>query len=127
MQVLFINLGKNKETQDGAADFVEGVEKLLPFADAIVINVSSPNTPGTRPPVCLAPCITPSTPASQPSASDVTVLLRVVAAHLFEHHRVAPRLGYSHTHGLTMPHVTASHHRRNSGLNATAGLGCDGV
>lgn len=45
--MLFINLGKNKETQDGAADFVEGVEKLLPYADAIVVNVSSPNTPGT--------------------------------------------------------------------------------
>eukprot|EP00892_Ulva_mutabilis_P008048 jgi/Ulvmu1/5615/UM023_0153.1 len=47
-KVLFINLGKNKETKDGAADFVEGVEKLLPFADAIVVNVSSPNTPGLR-------------------------------------------------------------------------------
>lgn len=45
--MLFINLGKNKETQDSAADFVEGVEKLLPYADAIVVNVSSPNTPGT--------------------------------------------------------------------------------
>lgn len=41
-----VNLGKNKETEDGAADFEIGVRRLLPYADAIVINVSSPNTPG---------------------------------------------------------------------------------
>lgn len=80
VQVLFINLGKNKETQDGAADFVEGVEKLMPFADAIVINVSSPNTPGMPTPACLAPCTTLGAPACQQVAFDATVLLRAVAA-----------------------------------------------
>lgn len=46
VQIVMVNLGKNKETEDGAADFEEGVRRLLPYADAIVINVSSPNTPG---------------------------------------------------------------------------------
>ena len=67
-----VNLGKNKETEDGAADFEEGVGRLLPYADAIVINVSSPNTPGTPIPAAsrrfrcaqssanlLAPCFAP--------------------------------------------------------------------
>lgn len=49
VQILMVNLGKNKETEDGAADFEQGVSKLLPYADAIVINVSSPNTPGMLP------------------------------------------------------------------------------
>ncbi len=44
--ILGINLGKNKEQVDAAADYVTGLNKLGNFADYIVINVSSPNTPG---------------------------------------------------------------------------------
>jgi dihydroorotate dehydrogenase len=46
--VLGINLGKNKETQDAAADYEIGARRLGPLADYVVINVSSPNTPGLR-------------------------------------------------------------------------------
>jgi len=46
--IIGVNLGKNKETEDAAADYVIGIEKLAQFADYIVINVSSPNTPGLR-------------------------------------------------------------------------------
>ena len=42
------NLGKNKDTEDAASDYVKGVEILGPLADYLVINVSSPNTPGLR-------------------------------------------------------------------------------
>lgn len=43
-----INLGKNKLTQDAASDFTKGVRGLGPLADYLVVNVSSPNTPGLR-------------------------------------------------------------------------------
>lgn len=43
-----VNLGKNKETEDAVADYVAGVAKLGPCADYLVVNVSSPNTPGLR-------------------------------------------------------------------------------
>ena len=43
-----VNLGKNKDTEDAAEDYALGAEKLSPFADYLVINVSSPNTPGLR-------------------------------------------------------------------------------
>jgi dihydroorotate dehydrogenase len=46
--ILGINLGKNKETQDAAADYEIGARRLGPLADYVVINVSSPNTPGLR-------------------------------------------------------------------------------
>lgn len=49
--LLGINLGKNKTTEDAAADYCIGVEKLAKLADYLVINVSSPNTPG----VCSVP------------------------------------------------------------------------
>ncbi|KAM4597092.1 dihydroorotate dehydrogenase (quinone), mitochondrial [Fundulus diaphanus] len=45
---LGINLGKNKLSPDAAADYSEGVRALGPLADYLVVNVSSPNTPGLR-------------------------------------------------------------------------------
>jgi dihydroorotate dehydrogenase len=45
-----INLGKNKNTPNerAADDYVRALEMLHPYADYIVINVSSPNTAGLR-------------------------------------------------------------------------------
>ena len=42
------NVGKNKHTEDAASDYVKGIEALTPYADYLVCNVSSPNTPGLR-------------------------------------------------------------------------------
>lgn len=48
-KLLAVNLGKNKTTaEESTEDYVKGVQRLGPYADAIVINVSSPNTPGLR-------------------------------------------------------------------------------
>jgi dihydroorotate dehydrogenase len=46
--IVGINLGKNKEQADAAADYAAGTTALGPLADYLVINVSSPNTPGLR-------------------------------------------------------------------------------
>jgi dihydroorotate dehydrogenase len=48
--ILGINLGKSKVTplEEAAADYLRSVDLLLPFARYIVVNVSSPNTPGLR-------------------------------------------------------------------------------
>ena len=45
---LGINLGKNKDTENAADDYSLGAAALAPLADYLVINVSSPNTPGLR-------------------------------------------------------------------------------
>ena len=42
------NLGKNRDTEDAAADYELGVAALAPLVDYLVINVSSPNTAGLR-------------------------------------------------------------------------------
>ena len=42
------NVGKNKVTEDGAADYEIGIEAVAPYADYLVCNISSPNTPGLR-------------------------------------------------------------------------------
>ena len=47
-----VNLGKNKSSEDAADDYSLGAQKLGKHADYLVINVSSPNTPG----MCLPHC-----------------------------------------------------------------------
>ncbi|XP_053696913.1 dihydroorotate dehydrogenase (quinone), mitochondrial-like [Sabethes cyaneus] len=46
--VLGINLGKNKLSKDAIRDYVKGVKRFSGLADYLVINISSPNTPGLR-------------------------------------------------------------------------------
>ncbi len=46
--VVGANLGANKETEDKAADYVAGLERLHGLADYFTVNISSPNTPGLR-------------------------------------------------------------------------------
>ena len=45
---LFINIGKNRNTENEKAlrDYELGLEAFAPFADGFVVNLSSPNTPG---------------------------------------------------------------------------------
>jgi len=42
------NLGKNRDAADATADYCRGVVTLAALADYLVINISSPNTPGLR-------------------------------------------------------------------------------
>lgn len=48
--VLGVNIGKTKATepQDAAADYAYSARLLAGYADYLVVNVSSPNTPGLR-------------------------------------------------------------------------------
>jgi dihydroorotate dehydrogenase len=48
--ILGVNIGKTKAVPDDAAeaDYVASTERLAAYADYLVVNVSSPNTPGLR-------------------------------------------------------------------------------
>ncbi|MCP2637109.1 quinone-dependent dihydroorotate dehydrogenase [Microbacterium sp. HD4P20] len=48
--VLGVNIGKSRvvEVADATADYVRSASLLAPLADYLVVNVSSPNTPGLR-------------------------------------------------------------------------------
>jgi len=49
-KMLAVNLGKNKDTPiaDAGEDFLKGIRVFAPYADVVVINISSPNTEGLR-------------------------------------------------------------------------------
>ncbi|MGE5268347.1 MAG: quinone-dependent dihydroorotate dehydrogenase [Thiohalocapsa sp.] len=46
--VVGVNLGKNRDSADAFADYALGVRRTAALADYLVVNVSSPNTPGLR-------------------------------------------------------------------------------
>ena len=46
--LLGVNLGKNKTSTDEVDDYIRGIRQLGPYADYLVVNISSPNTPGLR-------------------------------------------------------------------------------
>ncbi len=46
--IVGINVGKNRDSADAVADYAEGVGRAAALADYLVVNVSSPNTPGLR-------------------------------------------------------------------------------
>jgi dihydroorotate dehydrogenase len=60
------NVGRNRDTVDAAADYIAGIEAVDGLADYLVINISSPNTPGLR--------------ALQARAEIEALLTRVVAS-----------------------------------------------
>jgi len=46
--IIGINVGKNKDSTEAAADYAAGVKAFAPYADYLAVNVSSPNTPNLR-------------------------------------------------------------------------------
>lgn len=46
--IIGVNLGKNRDSVDPAADYASGATVAAGLADYLVVNVSSPNTPGLR-------------------------------------------------------------------------------
>ena len=44
--IVGVNLGRNRDTGDD--DYVEGILRMARIADYLVVNISSPNTPGLR-------------------------------------------------------------------------------
>jgi dihydroorotate dehydrogenase len=46
--IVGVNLGANKDSADRMADYADGVRLMTPVADYLVVNISSPNTPGLR-------------------------------------------------------------------------------
>ena len=46
--IVGVNVGANRDAADRIADYVAGIEAFAPLGSYLVVNVSSPNTPGLR-------------------------------------------------------------------------------
>ena len=73
-----VNIGKNKATPDDEAvhDYVAAAETLRDYADYLVVNVSSPNTPGLRG-LQELDALEPILRATQEAAGDVPLLVKI--------------------------------------------------
>lgn len=89
--VLGVNIGKSRvvDVADATADYVRSAELLAPLADYLVVNVSSPNTPGLRG-LQAAETLRPLLQAVH-TAADATPLLV----------KIAPDLGDDEIRGIT--------------------------
>jgi len=79
---LGINVGRNKDTPNDQAvdDYVRTIERLRPFADYFVVNVSSPNTAGLRAlqsDTTLRPLLEQCVAAARSGDRQVPVLVKV--------------------------------------------------
>lgn len=77
---LGVNLGRNKDSADAAADYGAGVAAFAEIADYLVVNVSSPNTPGLRTlqdPAPLAALLAAVVAARAAQTSRPPVLLKI--------------------------------------------------
>src|SRR3954453_13764862 len=46
--IVGLNIGRNRDSADALADYIDGVRRGAGVGDYLVVNVSSPNTPGLR-------------------------------------------------------------------------------
>ncbi|MGE3783803.1 MAG: quinone-dependent dihydroorotate dehydrogenase, partial [Alphaproteobacteria bacterium] len=46
--IVGLNIGRNRDSADALSDYVESVRRGAAVADYLVVNISSPNTPGLR-------------------------------------------------------------------------------
>lgn len=73
-----VNIGKSRvvEVADATADYVRSTRLLAPLADYLVVNVSSPNTPGLRDLQAVA-SLGPLLKAVKDAAGDTPLLVKI--------------------------------------------------
>jgi dihydroorotate dehydrogenase len=78
LPVIGVNIGKSRVTAitDATADYVASATLLAPLADYLVVNVSSPNTPGLRG-LQQEKELTPLLKAVKAAAGDTPVLVKI--------------------------------------------------
>jgi len=78
LPIIGVNIGKSKivEPQDAVSDYRYSAKLLAPLADYLVVNVSSPNTPGLRD-LQQTSALKPILQAVQEEAGSVPVLVKL--------------------------------------------------
>jgi dihydroorotate dehydrogenase len=78
--IIGVNLGKNLDSRDAASDYAEGIRRTARLADYLVVNISSPNTPGLRDLQCrasLESLLRPLLQARDESGHRVPLLVKI--------------------------------------------------
>ncbi|WP_061965484.1 quinone-dependent dihydroorotate dehydrogenase [Demequina aurantiaca] len=121
--IMGVNIGKTKATPaaDAAADYAYSARVLAPYADYMVVNVSSPNTPGLRD-LQSTEALHPILVAVQAAMEDVgkrVPLLVKIAPDLADEDvdAVADLAGELGLDGIVATNTTIAHDRGPGGLS----------
>ena len=127
--IVGINIGKSRvvEVDDAIADYIESARSLAPLADYLVVNVSSPNTPGLRG-LQELDRLEPLLAAVLVEAGRVPLLVKIApdlsddeVRHIAE---LAVRLGLS---GIIATNTTLSRERLSTDASVVAAAGAGGL
>ncbi len=109
--IVGINIGMNRDSTDADGDYRRAFIRLAPLADYVVINVSSPNTPGLRDLQAVRQLakLLESLQGARPEVPDVALLLKLAPDLAFEDAGEAARVAADHgIAGLVVSNTTIS-------------------
>lgn len=131
--IIGANIGKNKDTpnEQAVTDYQICFEKLYPYADYFVVNVSSPNTPGLRELQEKAPLLNllnSLQQQNQATAKPKPILLKI-APDLTESQLddIVEVVCESKIQGVIATNTTLSRHKLTSDPQMVADLGAGGI
>jgi dihydroorotate dehydrogenase len=129
--VVGVNIGRTKVAEDAAADYRASARALVPHADYLVVNVSSPNTPGLRDLQTteeLEPLITAARAAMVEAGRTVPLLVKI-APDLADDDvdAIADLAVRSGLDGLVATNTTISRNGLHSAADAVAAAGAGGL
>ncbi len=109
--IVGINIGMNRDSADAARDYRRVLIRLAPLADYVVINVSSPNTPGLRDLQAVRQLskLLESLRSGRPEGQDAPLLLKLAPDLASEDAGDAARVAADHgVAGLVVSNTTIS-------------------
>jgi dihydroorotate dehydrogenase len=125
--VVGVNIGKTKVAEDAVADYRRSATLLAPHADYLVINVSSPNTPGLRD-LQAVEQLEPIVAAVREAAPGVPLLVKIAPDLADEDvDAVAGFAVRAGLEGLVATNTTISRDGLRSSPEAVAAAGAGGV
>ncbi len=109
--IVGVNIGMNRDSADAADDYRRAFIRLAPLVDYVVINVSSPNTPGLRDLQAVRQLarLLKSLQSARPEVPDVALLLKLAPDLAPEDAGEAARVAADHgIAGLVVSNTTIS-------------------
>lgn len=126
--VIGVNIGKSRvvDVDAAVADYVESTKTLAPVADYLVVNVSSPNTPGLRGLQELEK-LTPLLRAVKAEAGSTPVLVKIAPDLTDDEARLIAGLAVQELDGIIATNTTLSREGLVTDPSVVAAAGAGGL
>ncbi|GHD76791.1 dihydroorotate oxidase A [Salinibacterium amurskyense] len=126
--IIGVNIGKSRvvAVDDAVADYLTSARALAPLADYLVVNVSSPNTPGLRG-LQEIDKLKPLLTAVKSAAGQTPVLVKIAPDVTDDEARAIARLAVDELDGIIATNTTLSREGLSTPAETVAAAGAGGV